>query len=158
MNYNLTMKLLGYYTSKDQFMRPESRFPDEVIVLADLFKKTFEETFTPDVLDSIKEKQFIEDYHSNTVFILRDMEGNLYAYHPKEGTARISGVSYSKKTITFVPRYMGRWFTLGSKIDFYSETSPKVNKEASEYVLKQDEYGFMDWIKSIFPWNRDGAH
>lgn len=150
MNYNLTMKLLGYYSSENQFMKPETRFPDEVVQLATLFKKTFDETFTEDMLSTIKEKQFVEDFNGNTVFILRDWDGDLYAYYPREGTARISGVNYRKNTITFVPRYMGAWFTLGSKIEFIKQDSDRTNTNSSEQQEKDDDFSFMDWIKGIF--------
>ena len=45
MNYDLTMRLLGYYNSEEQIMHVETRFPEEAVVLADLFRQTFEKTF-----------------------------------------------------------------------------------------------------------------
>ena len=150
MNYNLSMKLLGYYTGDNQFMKPETRFPDEAVVLAELFKKTFDATFTLDVLASIEEKQFIEDFSGNTVFILRDYDGDLYAYYPFEGKARLSGVNYSKNTIKFVPRYMGAWFTLGSKIEFLDKNTVRNRPERLVHEEVHDDYGFMDWVKGIF--------
>ena len=60
MNYNLTMKLLGYYSSEKQFMKPETRFPDEVVQLATLFKKTFDETFTEDMLSTINPNRSLD--------------------------------------------------------------------------------------------------
>lgn len=118
MNYDLTMKLLGYYNSEEQIMHEETRFPEEAIVLANLFKQTFEKTFTNEALLDIEDEDFVSAYYGNTVFIIRDRAGDLYAYYPRENRARLSGVSYGKSTIHFLPRTVCTWFKLGEKIVF----------------------------------------
>lgn len=122
MNYDLTMKLLGYYNSEEQIMHEETRFPEEAVVLADLFKQTFEKTFTNETLLDIDDEDFTMAYYGNTVFIIRDIAGDLYAYYPRENRARLSGVSYGKTTILFCPRHICTWFKLGEKIVFHEQT------------------------------------
>jgi len=123
MNYDLTMKLLGYYNSEEQIMHEETRFPEEAVVLADLFNQTFEKTFTNEALLDIEDEDFVMAHYGNTVFIIRDNAGDLYAYYPREKRARLSGVHYRKDTIHFCPRHICTWFKLGEKIVFGKTTS-----------------------------------
>ena len=111
----IRMKLIGFYRSKEQFMRTEKIFPEEAEELAKLLQKTFA---------SIHNNKFIDDemkqvFNDNTVFILKGEDGRLYGYYPRYNIARLTGVHYVKPDVNQMPEKYKRWFYPGDHFRIY---------------------------------------
>ena len=140
LSYNKCLKAIGFYDNINQKMNPEVFLTDDAAVLADKLKKSVE-GFYPD--QEVKEKgidiyaekidsgnfgyDFIEMSRSAFVIIFRDVEYNLYAYFPKDGTVKITNVKYNPEEINIMPRCFRGWFKPGelfmAKTDVEDEPS-----------------------------------
>ena len=128
MDNNFKLRIIGYYTGEKQNMNPEKRFPAEAEELANLFGKTFSDTFSSVEIDQISDKKFVKSLSSNTVYIFQDEDRNLYAYYPKKQIARLSSVFYDRKNINKIPIVYKSWFVPGNKIPFIAINDKRQHK------------------------------
>lgn len=129
MEWNIKLKLIGYYTGEKQNMYPEKRFVEEASKLNDLLGQTFQLTFEP-LPAEINEHtaDFIKSLSENSVYIFKDEDKNLYAWFKAKGIARISQVVYDKQSILPIPEEYTSWFVLGSRIELKERSQEKKHK------------------------------
>lgn len=135
MNFDFKIKLIGYYTGEKQNMNPEKRFQDEAEKLAELLERTFAETFSSIDTDKLGDKRFVESLSSNTVYIFKDEDKNLYAYYPTKQIARLSSVIYDSNNINKTPFEYSSWFLPGEKIPYIPSNEKKQNNRHARIAL-----------------------
>ena len=133
--FNKKMRLIGYYNKSNQTMYEENKYIEEARHLADLLNKSFISLRKNKAIDSI----FKSILNSNAVFILKDEEGNLFAYFPCKNIARISNVVYNKKEATQIPFEYKSWFTPGDEI----ETKIPQDKQNKRYFITTPGSDFL---------------
>lgn len=141
MDYNFKLRLIGYYTGEKQNMNPEKRFPAEAEKLANLFGKTFNDTFSSVDIDQTNDKKFVESLSSNTVYIFKDEDRNLYAYYPKKQIVRLSSVIYDRKAVCKIPIEYKSWFVPGNKIPFVTIDDKRQRKTNKSGIFLSDIKG-----------------
>ena len=122
-------RLLGYYPTNRARLKKETEYPQEAKELSSLLKESFKEMPTSDGLDDSFSDDFLE-----YVFIFKDEDNHLFAYFPKDDTARITDVEYYKDTIKIVDYKYKKWFVPGEPfvINVQGADTPDFNK----YPLK----------------------
>lgn len=133
--FNNKMRLIGYYNKSNQTMHEENKYIEEAKHLADLLNKSFISLRKNKATDSI----FKSILNSNAVFILKDEEGNLFAYFPCKNIARISNVVYNKREATQIPFEYKSWFTPGDEI----ETKTPQDKQNKRYFITTPGSDFL---------------
>lgn len=111
-DFNIKMRLIGYYNKPNQNMNEETVRVDEAQKLAQLLGATFLQLVRNDDVDAV----FKSVLRGNTVFILKGEDGNLYAYYPYRKIARLTDVRYVRRDVTPVPLKYKAWFVPGSEI------------------------------------------
>lgn len=104
------LRLLGYYNSPNQQLADDTEEPERASLLADLLAKSF------DFIDDPNDDPDFRAAVQSGVFIMRDKEARLYAYHHKERKARVSGVFYNRESLISLPLEYKYWFKPGGKI------------------------------------------
>lgn len=112
LDFNIKMRLIGYYNKPNQNMNEETVRVDEAQKLAQLLGATFLQLVRNDDVDAV----FKSVLKGNTVFILKGEDGNLYAYYPYRKMARLTDVRYVKRDVTPVPLKYKAWFVPGQEI------------------------------------------
>jgi hypothetical protein len=143
------MRLLGYYKSPNQTMKPEEAYIEQAKELASLLCVS---------LNSIKYNDCSDDFMKNAisedaVFIFKDERNKLYAYFSGTNIARITNVFFSKKAINQVPLKYKRWFYPGNNIELISEKMDKqpteTKTEDSNIISNSLEDSSFDWTNFI---------
>ena len=120
----LKFRLLGYYHSYGQDMKPELVRVKEANDLARLLNASVGSLMkNPDTDKELKE--IIKD---GAVLIFKDEKSNLYGFFTKNRTARITDVKFSKRDIIQVPLKYKAWFYPGKPIKLIipkEESNPK---------------------------------
>lgn len=133
--FNNKMRLIGYYNKSNQTMHEENKYIEEAKLLADLLNISFESLRKNKTIDSI----FRSIINSNAVFILKDKEGNLFAYFPCKNIARISNVVYNKREATQIPFEYKSWFIPGDEI----KTNISLNEQNKRYFITTSGSDFL---------------
>ncbi len=122
-------RLLGYYPTNRARLKKETEYPQEAKELSSLLKESFKEMPTSDGVDDSFSDDFLE-----YVFIFKDEDNHLFAYFPKDDTARITDVEYYKDSIKIVDYKYKKWFVPGEPfvINVQGADTPDFNK----YPLK----------------------
>lgn len=117
MDFDMKMRLIGYYNKPNQNMNEEAIWVDDAQKLAQLLGATFSQLVRNDNVDAV----FKSVLKGNTVFILKGEDGNLYAYYPYKKMARLTDVRYVKRDVTPVPLKYKTWFVPGQEIVVWRE-------------------------------------
>ena len=136
MDFNLPIQLLGFYNKINQHMHPEQIHVKDAETLAQLLSKSFAG------LQSNVNSSFSAALRGDAVFIFRNNKGDLYAYHPCQGIARITDVRYDSKHILKVKRAYKKWFIPGEPFI--------INKKAPNGVLF-DTLSDKSYMVDIYP-------
>ena len=116
------LRLIGYYSSQNQKMNPETEKIQEALALAPLLRASIESLWNNPKTDL----DFKKTISTPTVFIFKDENGSLSAYFTKDNIARVTGVVYNRQFIVQAPFMYKAWFIPGqiiSLIDAKEETS-----------------------------------
>lgn len=128
MSPTTEVRLIGYYSSENTWLNPETKRLDEADELAPLIQKSL---LTLEENGRIQES-FLSVLSGNTVFIFKTREGELIAYHTITKRIRLSNVHYNKETITPVESIYKRWFTPGEKMSIKPTPKPELQIEISD--------------------------
>ena len=128
MNPTTEVRLIGYYSSENTWLNPETKRMDEADELAPLIQKSL---IALEENDRIQES-FLSVLRGNTVFIFKTREGELIAYHTTTNRIRLSNVHYNKETVTPVESIYKRWFTPGEKMSIKPTPKPEIQIEISD--------------------------
>lgn len=124
MEFNFKMRLLGYYTSPNQVMKPEEELVDDAKVLADLLGKSIDMLYQNPLVDDTMKSVIT----SRTVFVFKGEEdGHLYGYFTTDRIARISNVRYQKNFIKPVDLKYKRYFVPGEEIRLINDIADNVH-------------------------------
>ncbi len=118
MNFT-KLKLLGYYRTEKQTMRPEEFRIDEAKDLSIKLNSSFANVTDTDLLAIVD---------SNAVMIFRDSQHKLYAYFPSQKIARVTEVVYNPQSINKPLQKLAMWFVPGEPLVIGSSNATKVQK------------------------------
>ena len=139
MNFDIKLKLVGYYSGDKQNMYPEKRFIEEAAKLNELLEKTFQQTFSGESgIVSEDVATFYESFLKDSVYILKDEDKNLYAWFKAKHIARISRVKYDRDCIIPIPIEFQSWFVLGEPIPKNETTNRFFDKNGSQEIVLYD--------------------
>ena len=139
MNFDIKLKLVGYYSGDKQNMYPEKRFIEEAAKLNELLEKTFQQTFSGESgIVSEDVATFYESFLKDSVYILKDEDKNLYAWFKAKHIARISRVKYDRDCIIPIPIEFQSWFVLGEPIPKNETTNRFFDKNDSQEIVLYD--------------------
>lgn len=148
MDFNFKLRLIGYYNKPEQNIRPDIKEPEAASELASLLESSFKLLVENANVDDV----FRSVLKGNTVFILKNEKGWLYAYCPYRNIARINGVVYNKYDITPVPLIYKGWFIPGENIPLIlkwkgeSNDRYKVKSVGSDFFVIDDGDAVpLDW-------------
>ena len=129
------IRLLGYYSSPNQKMNPESERIEDAYTLAPLLESSINSLLSNPTID-LELKQTLS---IPTVFVFKDEEGNLYGYHNKDKIARLTGVKYDRRHIKQVDLKYKAWFVPGHSIDLIDIKNGSVSnrEQPSSSSVKQ---------------------
>lgn len=153
---NLQVRMLGYYIDNSPFLHEETDFVEFTNELSNRLSKTF---------DSIKDENndsFFADAVNKYVFILKDLEGRLYAYWHKEHRSRVSNVVFNHDTLTQLPLEYKSWFIPGNEIfirkiqakrdffDYVRDTFVGNEVSVRSLINKSEFNGVIDFVGNDF--------
>lgn len=113
------IRLLGYYSSPNQKMNPETEKIEEANALAPLLESSIESLLNNPGTDSELKKTL----SIPSVFVFKDETGGLYGYHNKNKIVRLTGVKYDRRHIKQVDLRYKAWFVPGQSIDLIDARS-----------------------------------
>lgn len=135
------VRLIGYYSSENTKLHPETERKDEAEELAPLFQKSL---LSLEKNDRIQES-FLSVLTGNTVFIFKTRNGELIAYHTTTNKVRLSNVSYVKDAVIPADSIYKRWFVLGENMSIKPSPKPELKIEISDLLnASRDEW----WVKN----------
>lgn len=139
MNFDIKLKLVGYYSGEKQNMYPEKRFVEEAANLNELLEKTFQQTFSGEG-ETVSEDvaTFYESFLKDCVYIFKDENKNLYAWFRAKHIARISQVKYDRNSIIPIPIEFQSWFVLGEPIQRNEAANRSIDKNNSQEIVLYD--------------------
>lgn len=144
MVFTNKIKLLGFYASKKQTMKPEENYPDDAIVLARLLRSSLCSLLhNPNV-----EYKFKRVIAWNAVFIFTDEFDTLFAYYTGTGIARITNVVYNRDFIKNVPIDYTSWFIPGEEIPDHVDAD-----NTDEELHTEDEVNHKFPSNDEFDWD-----
>lgn len=133
LDFDIKMRLIGYYNKPNQSMNEETVRADEAQKLAQLLGATFSQFVRNDDVDAV----FKSVLKGNTIFILKGEDGNLYAYYPYKKMARLTDVRYVKRDVTPVPLKYKAWFVPGQEIVVWRERKTTLLKKVLHTIFKK---------------------
>lgn len=140
MNIHTEIRLIGYYSSENTKLNPETERIDEAEELAPLLQKSL---LSLENNDRIQES-FLSVLKGNTVFIFKTREGELVAYHTTTNRARLSNVNYVKDAVTPAESIYKKWFVPGEKMIIKPSPKPEIQIEISDLTNASREQW---WVK-----------
>ena len=136
----LKFRLLGYYHSYGQDMKPELVRVKEANDLARLLDASVGSLMkNPNTDNELKE--IIKD---GAVFIFKDEKNNLYGFFTKNRTARITDVKFSKRDIIQVPLKYKAWFYPGRPIKLIIPKEESHQEEPSTTPMNNSNNNKME--------------
>lgn len=140
MNTTTEVRLIGYYSSENIKLNPETERIEEAEVLAPLLQKSL---LSLEDNDRIQES-FLSVLRGNTVFIFKTRDGELVAYHTTTNRARLSNVNYVKDAITPAESIYKKWFVPGETMTIKPTQKPEIQIEISDLTNASREQW---WVK-----------
>lgn len=140
MNTTTEVRLIGYYSSDDIKLNPETERIDEAEKLAPLLQKSLLSLVDNDRI----QESFLSVIKGNTVFIFKTREGELVAYHTTTNRARLSNVNYVKYAVTPADSIYKKWFVPGEKMTIKPTPKPEIQIEISDLT---NAFSEQWWVK-----------
>ena len=143
------VKLLGYYKTPINSIRPELNYPKEAEILYDLLSKSFNSAECIKSIDSD-----IRNVLLDSELIFKNSQGRLISFYANDGIVKISDVVYNPKLIKKLASEYQRLFTPGQpytpfplKSDL-NETKQKVTKVTAtiKQIVNIDGYYYYQLL------------
>lgn len=142
MKFDFEMRLIGYYNKPKQDMKPEEEKIGDAQTLAELLGKTFKKLAFSANNDSV----FLSILKGNTVFILKDKDGYLYAYYPYKQIARLTNVKYVKGDVNPIPLKYKDWFIPGRELSLRNKRKYTISKSGRDIlIIRGNRVLPLDW-------------
>ena len=128
LSSSIKLRLIGYYSSPNQRMNPETERIQEAQELAPLLRASIESLCNNPNTDS----DFKKTISTPTVFVFKDEDASLYAYFTKNNTARVTGVAYNRQFIIQASFKYKAWFVPGQTIPLIEEKEETTSSRKME--------------------------